>query len=1058
MNRYLALLLFTITALSLSDVRAQHSLQLDPGNGNYITISAPPGLNPSYTWVLPLNPPPSNTAFTEGGSVEGQTLRWNGTLSYYVPTSALLIESSGAMTLNPGEGNNITLTNIPTDNSAALFLTVNDLNQVRMRTLGSILGVTANEGLVYDEPNIKLGAGDANTNPFLSDRYVNIGDNLLSFTSGGQSSDLLVLDGSTGSVDINGDLKAAGNAGTSGQLLKSNGVGATPEWTDVTESAWGITGNDNIDSNIHYIGTNEGNNQSIVFKTNGVKRAMFLGSTDGEDEGAFIPYLDNTYQLGSENHRWIDLYVGPGSIKIGGFINGAKGSQSQQTVDQVTLSYADGNLVIDKPVANFGSMVPNTNNILELGSSSNRWKDIWLGPNSIHIGSPSYEGSISYDPTAKELKFNSNNTIGSSELRIDSLGYLTVASLGAGGLLKANVGGMITLATGGADFESPLTFSNGLTRTVNNVTLGGALGANTTLTTGAYTLSFTTLGGNVSIASTGQLSTPSIAVGSSSSFTVNSLGAIASATGITSSGAVTFSGLTTGIVHSTAGVLSSSAVNLAGGATEISGQLGVANGGTGRSSVTAQALLVGNGTSAMNELAIGGANTILGVSGGAPAWVTLATNATLVGDGRGTSFGLNLSNANSWTALQTFSNGASVSGGLTIPAGANPMSVNGSTGAADELLTSQGANSPEWKSLTTLGISTGTGTSGSVTMWNSSNVLGDAPIIINDGAIELDGSVNIIDLSTGVVHADLNGELSSSAVDLSTEVTDVLPTGNGGTGLSSVGTDGTVLTVVTGAPAWQALSTGATLSGNGTTTPFAINLGNSNTWSGPQTFTGGVSISGGLTISPGANPMSFNGSNGTADQVLTSQGSNTPEWKSLSTLGVLTGTGASNKLAYWSGTSTLTNDADLGYDGTTLSMAGSTDNISVGQSTSGGTNVRINIKDGHLRSQQTTVPTAVAEANAGNNGSVTLTNATDVAGKLRVHTQNPSIAAGLQATVTFNAVYNVAPIVVITPANANASDIQAYVSTSTTGFTVSFNVAGGNNDDHDFYYHVIETQ
>ncbi|HEY6170932.1 MAG TPA: hypothetical protein VIX80_01620, partial [Candidatus Kapabacteria bacterium] len=451
-------------------------------------------------------------------------------------------------------------------------------------------------------------------------------------------------------------------------------------------------------------------------------------------------------------------------------------------------------------------------------------------------------------------------------------------------------------------------------------------------------------------------------------------------------------------------------------------------------------------------------NTILGVSGGAPAWVTLATNASLVGDGRGTSFGLNLSNANSWTALQTFSNGASVSGGLTIPAGANPMSVNGSNGAADELLTSQGANSPQWKSLSTLGVSTGTGTSGNVTMWSSSNVLGDAPIIINDGAIELYGSVNIIDLSTGIVHADLNGELSSSAVDLSSEVTGVLPIANGGTGLSSVGSDGSVLTVVTGAPAWQTLTTGSTLSGNGTTTPFAINLANANTWTGAQTFTGGVSVVGGLSISAGANPMSFGGLNGTVDQVLTSQGSNTPEWKSISALGVLTGTGASNKLAYWNGTSTLTNDADLGYDGTTLSMAGTTDNISVGQSTSGGTNVRINVKDGHIRSQQTTVPTAASEANAGNNGSATLTNATDIAGKLRIHTQNPNIAVGLQATVTFNVVYNVAPIVVITPANANASDIQAYVSTSTTGFTVSFNVAGGNNDDHDFYYHVIETQ
>ncbi|HEY6171708.1 MAG TPA: hypothetical protein VIX80_05565, partial [Candidatus Kapabacteria bacterium] len=202
MKRYFALIVLTVVACFLRDVQAQHSLQLDPGNGNYITISAPPGLSPSYNWVLPLNPPPANSSFSEAGVLEGQTLRWNNTLGYYVPTSALLIQANGTMALDPGEGNNLTLTNIPPDNSTLLFLTLDGSKNVRTRTLGSILGVTANEGLVYDEPNIKLGAGDAVTNPFVSDRYVNISTQLLAFTSGAQPSNLLVLDGSTGTLGI----------------------------------------------------------------------------------------------------------------------------------------------------------------------------------------------------------------------------------------------------------------------------------------------------------------------------------------------------------------------------------------------------------------------------------------------------------------------------------------------------------------------------------------------------------------------------------------------------------------------------------------------------------------------------------------------------------------------------------------------------------------------------------------------------------------------------------------------------------------------------------------
>lgn len=46
--------------------------------------------------------------------------------------------------------------------------------------------------------------------------------------------------------------------------------------------------------------------------------------------------------------------------------------------------------------------------------------------------------------------------------------------------------------------------------------------------------------------------------------------------------------------------------------------------------------------------------------------------------------------------------------------------------------------------------------------------------------------------------------IATQIINLTTQVTGVLPTANGGTGLSSVGANGTVLTVVAGAPAWAA--------------------------------------------------------------------------------------------------------------------------------------------------------------------------------------------------------------------------------------------------------------
>ncbi|MBL7986989.1 MAG: hypothetical protein JNJ94_02855 [Chlorobi bacterium] len=128
--------------------------------------------------------------------------------------------------------------------------------------------------------------------------------------------------------------------------------------------------------------------------------------------------------------------------------------------------------------------------------------------------------------------------------------------------------------------------------------------------------------------------------------------------------------------------------------------------------------------------------------------------------------------------------------------------------------------------------------------------------------------------------------------------------------------------------------------------------------------------------------------------------------------------------------------------------------IRVGTTTSS-TNSRMTIRDGHLQSQQTTAPTT------GTLGtgvvSAVLTNATDVAGIITIAT-NATPATGAQATVTFNLPYGIAPIVVLTPANGNASGIVNHATRTAAGFTVNFNAAPAASTSYQFYYHVIETQ
>lgn len=123
-------------------------------------------------------------------------------------------------------------------------------------------------------------------------------------------------------------------------------------------------------------------------------------------------------------------------------------------------------------------------------------------------------------------------------------------------------------------------------------------------------------------------------------------------------------------------------------------------------------------------------------------------------------------------------------------------------------------------------------------------------------------------------------------------------------------------------------------------------------------------------------------------------------------------------------------------------------------------NTRLHINDGHIKVAQTNNPTVTLDANAGTGATGSVTNATDTAGIVELDTGTlPS--SGIQITVNFDQAYNVAPIVVITPQNSAASTAQtveqAYVTSTTTGFAINFNVASAGSITYTWFYTVIET-
>lgn len=152
--------------------------------------------------------------------------------------------------------------------------------------------------------------------------------------------------------------------------------------------------------------------------------------------------------------------------------------------------------------------------------------------------------------------------------------------------------------------------------------------------------------------------------------------------------------------------------------------------------------------------------------------------------------------------------------------------------------------------------------------------------------------------------------------------------------------------------------------------------------------------------------------------------------------------------------------------GATISNNGSTflNSIILGSNAVPATNATVVSKDGHFKSTQTTAPTTTLNGNAGSGGTpaTSVSHATDNAGSLSLTTGTGSWSSGVQTTVNFNLAYNVAPIAILTPTNANAANEAVsrgvYVSSTVNGFSVNFATADTAQTTYTWNYQVIETQ
>lgn len=231
-------------------------------------------------------------------------------------------------------------------------------------------------------------------------------------------------------------------------------------------------------------------------------------------------------------------------------------------------------------------------------------------------------------------------------------------------------------------------------------------------------------------------------------------------------------------------------VNSAGTALESVSSIGVAQGGTGATSLTDGGILLGSGTSAVTVTARPTTGEVLvGASSGDP---TLQSGATLrTSLGLGTTDAVAFASLTLTTALAVAQGGTGVTsltdGGILLGSGAGGVTVT-AQGADGEVLVGTGAGDPVWESGATLRTSIGLGTGNSPTF---------AGLTLSSPLAVAQGGTGATSYTAGHVLVG-NGTGAIAAVNMVTKGNILVGDGSGAPTALAVGTDTHVLTADSG--------------------------------------------------------------------------------------------------------------------------------------------------------------------------------------------------------------------------------------------------------------------
>jgi hypothetical protein len=236
-------------------------------------------------------------------------------------------------------------------------------------------------------------------------------------------------------------------------------------------------------------------NQSLMISPNGTGDIYFhstdyyLNSSGNLAIGSNLTFAESGLaQISTSGDGDLALMTGAGNVGIGT-------STPSYKLDVNGTGRFSG-LLTTSGISNTGALTT-AGGAVSINASSNFAVDIATGTSL---------GAVSIGGGSNTVEVNSSSwnvtTAGAASglTGISSSGNIDFASLSAGGMVKAAAtSGRLEIATAGTDYEVPLTFESGLTRTSNTIRLGGTLTQTTDIPLAGYDFTLSGATGNVGI-------------------------------------------------------------------------------------------------------------------------------------------------------------------------------------------------------------------------------------------------------------------------------------------------------------------------------------------------------------------------------------------------------------------------------------------------------------------------------------------------------------------------------------------------------------------------------